>query len=72
MPIPFIGVEWLDISLIERAYRGRLVAPTVTDHSTEILAVIEKIGLESGVRGGVVRIWGYLPKSFEDFPPNDA
>jgi hypothetical protein len=72
LPIPFIGVEWLDISLIEQVHRGRLVAPEAIDHSAEILAVIKKIGFESEVRGDIVRIWGYLPKAFEDFPPSDA
>jgi hypothetical protein len=72
LPLPFIGVEWLDISLIEQVHRGKLVAPEVIDHSTEILAVIKKIGFESEVRREIVRIWGYLPKTFEDFPPSDA
>ena len=72
LPIPFIGVEWLDISLVQRVHRGRLVAPEVIDHSTEILTAINTIGFESEVRGEVVRIWGYLPKSFEDCLRSDA
>lgn len=31
--------------------------------------IVEQIGLEFEVRADVLRIWGYLPKSYEDFPP---
>lgn len=39
------------------------------DHTDEISQAIAQIGFEFEVRSDVLRIWGYLPKSYEDFPP---
>jgi hypothetical protein len=72
LPFPFIGVEWFDIGLHQHSHTGRLVPPQVTDHSPIILSKLNEIGFEYEVRQDVVRIWGYLPKSYEDFPPNPA
>lgn len=72
LPLPFACVQWLDIGLHEQVSVGRLLPPKITDHSEPILSELRKIGLEFEVRGDVVRIWGYLPKCYEDFPPAKA
>lgn len=70
LPFPFAGVEWFDIGLWEAApSQGTLLARTTIDHTEEISKVIAHIGFEFEVRADVLRIWGYLPKSYEDFPP---
>lgn len=66
LPFPFASVEWFDLGLKTRA-QGRLLA--AVDHADEIVKVVENIGFEFEVRDDVLRIWGYLPKSYEDFPP---
>lgn len=72
LPFPMLCVEWLDIGLTEERPRGRLVAPHAVDHTPEVTRVLREIGFEFEVRGDVARIWGYLPKSMDDFPPTDA
>ncbi|QXI30561.1 DUF6678 family protein [Pseudomonas vanderleydeniana] len=70
LPFSFAGVEWFDIGLWQMAPSlGRLLPRTTIDHTEEISAVVARIGFEFEVRGDVLRIWGYLPKSYEDFPP---
>ncbi|VXC51555.1 hypothetical protein MASSI9I_70367 [Massilia sp. 9I] len=70
LPFPFASVEWFDIGLYEGvSAEGRLLKPRVIDHTEEISNVVQAIGFEFEVRGDVLRIWGYLPKSYEDFPP---
>jgi hypothetical protein len=69
LPFPFVGVEWFDIGLHEHVRSGRLIAPAIIDHSEEITSVLAKIGFDFEVRDDVARIWGYFPKSYEDFPP---
>ncbi|MFV3330934.1 DUF6678 family protein [Pseudomonas sp. NY15437] len=68
LPFPFASVEWFDIGLSEVAPSGgRLLPPTTVDHTDEISEVIARIGFEFEVRADVLRVWGYLPKSYEDF-----
>lgn len=70
LPFPFESVEWFDIGLLELApANGRLLAQTTIDHADEISDVVAQIGFEFEVRADVLRVWGYLPKSYEDFPP---
>jgi hypothetical protein len=70
LPFPFASVEWFDIGLWEEVRaEGRLLAPSKISHTDEILKVVKQIGFEFEVRGDVLRIWGYVPKSYEDFPP---
>lgn len=70
LPFPFASVEWFDICLWEEVRaKGRLLAPSKIDHTDEILKFVEKVGFEFEVRGDILRIWGYMPKSYEDFPP---
>ncbi|TNF80010.1 hypothetical protein FGE05_23085 [Pseudomonas sp. ICMP22404] len=69
LPFPFAGVEWFDIGVFESGpCVGHLLAGAVVDHSDEIAEVVGQIGFEFEVCGGVLRIWGYLPKTYEDFP----
>lgn len=70
LPFPFEAVEWFDIGLFEEGpFVGMLLPRVPIDHSSEILHVLEQIGFDFEQRGDVVRIWGYLPRSYEDFPP---
>jgi hypothetical protein len=70
LPFPFAIVEWFDIGLYEEVpAKGQLFAPTFIDHTEEISNLVRTIGFEFEVRADMLRIWGYLPKSFEDFPP---
>jgi hypothetical protein len=69
LPFPFAAVQWFDISLTEAASeRGRMAKPAI-DHADEISALASRIGFEFEVRGDVLRVWGYLPRTYEDFPP---
>ncbi|WP_241239315.1 DUF6678 family protein [Burkholderia stagnalis] len=65
LPFPFVGVEWFEIGLHEQASPGH----EVTDHSALVLGKLAEIGFEFEARDDVARIWGYAPKSYEDFPP---
>lgn len=69
LPFPFSGVEWFDIGLHQKVYVGRLLDDKTIDHSDWILPKLNEIGFEYEVINDVVRIWGYMPKSYEDFPP---
>ncbi|WP_282396835.1 DUF6678 family protein [Pseudomonas sp. PS01298] len=70
LPFPFAYVEWFDIGLWELAPSlGVLLPQTYIDHTEEISTVVARIGFEFEVQADVLRIWGYLPKSYEDFPP---
>ncbi len=72
LPFPFVGVEWFDIGLHQNIRVGRLVDDKIVDHSEWITALLQEIRFEFEQAGDVVRIWGYLPKSYEDFPPKSA
>ena len=70
LPFPFAYVEWFDIGLWEVAPSlGVLLPTTYIDHTEEISKAVARIGFEFEVQADVLRIWGYLPKSYEDFPP---
>ncbi|MFL1503822.1 DUF6678 family protein [Pseudomonas sp. O64] len=70
LPFPFAYVEWFDIGLRSIApAKGMLRPDTLIDHTEEISQAVAHIGFEFEVRADVLRIWGYLPKSYEDFPP---
>ncbi|SHH10669.1 DUF6678 family protein [Massilia sp. CF038] len=69
LPFPFASVEWFDIGLWEPVpAKGMLLAPSNIDHTVEISEIVKQIGFEFEVRGDILRIWGYVPKSYEDFP----
>ncbi|WP_321808574.1 DUF6678 family protein [Burkholderia sp. BCC1993] len=64
LPFPFVGVEWFDIGLNAQASATHQAA----DQSARVLGKLAEIGFEFEARCEVVRIWGYGPKSYEDFP----
>lgn len=68
-PFPFVGVEWLDMWLIETKPSAYDRAEAWTDHGQEISQRLKAIGFDFEIRGDVARIWGYYPRSLEDFPP---
>lgn len=72
LPFPFTSVQWLDIGLHEDVAADGLTQPQIADHSAPIISMIQSIGFEFEVREDVVRIWGYLPRCHEDFPPAKA
>ena len=70
LPFPFALVEWFDIGLKEpEPSKGMLLPRACIDHTEEIAGLVRKLGLAFEVRGDVLRIWGYLPKTYDDFPP---
>ena len=72
LPFPFVGVEWFDIGVHQKIHTGRLLAPKIIDHSSSIIGKLKDIGFDFEVKGDVVRIWGYYPKSYDDFPPSTS
>jgi hypothetical protein len=72
LPFPFKGVQWLDIGLHpDGGARPGMLLPrsAYIDHTDRFVSLLRQIGLEFEVREDVMRIWGYLPKCYEDFPP---
>ncbi len=72
LPFPFVGVEWFEIGLHQNIRTGLLIAPQIVDHSPAIIGKLQGTGFDFEVKGDVVRIWGYYPKSYEDFPPGTS
>ena len=70
LPLPFVGVEWFDLRLHEHDQSGKRTQSRITDHSKEFASVLENIGFDFEIKGDVARIWGYFPKSYDDFPPS--
>ena len=71
LPFPFVGVEWFDIGMHQSVPQGALLDDRIIDHSTWILPLLDRIGFEHEWRQDVVRIWGYLPRAYDDFPPTE-
>ena len=65
LPFPFISVEWFDIGLYEKVYIGQIIKKRVIDHTKEIIDLLDSIKLEYEVYDDIVRVWGYLPKTYE-------
>jgi hypothetical protein len=66
LPLPMMSVEWFDIGSTRQIIsRGKLLKPETIDHSEWILAILEEAGFCYDVVGDIIRIHGYLPKSFE-------
>jgi hypothetical protein len=72
VPLPMLSVEWLDVGLVQETRRGALIAPALTDHRDWILALLARIGFCYEVAGDIVRIFGYLPKSYEGLRDESA
>jgi hypothetical protein len=67
LPFPLISIEWLDLYFIQKTYRGRLLAPEITNHSNWVEEMIQQIGFEYIKGSHMLRIFGYSPKSLELF-----
>lgn len=70
-PFPFLGVEWFDISLYSEEHVAMLLPRKIIDHGVWIVPELERIGFDFEVRDRVARIWAYLPRNYDDFPPAD-
>ena len=65
VPVPLKGVEWLDISLGQQVRRGQLVDPEVINHDAWILPILDEARFCYEVHNGIARIFGYLPKNYD-------
>ena len=72
LPFPFKGVQWLDIGLRRHRAGGECGLSEARDISDRIVSEIHKIGFDFETRNDVVRVWGYLPRCYEDFPPKGS
>ena len=70
MPFPMMSVEWFDICYLQEIRRGALIDPDVVDHSDWIVKVLNDARFCYDVAGDVIRIHGYLPKSFDELDTN--
>jgi len=59
LPFPFMAVEWFDISLEHSFEHNDLIL--------KIKSLVKEIGFEFEIQNNVLRIWGYGPKSYENF-----
>jgi|GEM_PF-686060 len=71
LPFPLISVEWMDVAFLQKEIRNALLAPVVTDHSAWIEALIKQFGLDSRTGKSMIRIFGYSPRSTEQFDELD-
>jgi hypothetical protein len=58
LPFPFLMVEWFDISLDS-------IDPDIS--TSWLLELVLNIGFEFEVKNDILRIWGYGPKSYDNF-----
>lgn len=65
LPFPMLSVRWFDIGCWQEISKGLLLEPERIDHSGWILSVLNDAGFCYDVVGEIVRVHGYLPKSFE-------
>ncbi len=65
LPFPMVSVRWFDIGCWQEVGRGRLLEPEIIDHSDWILPLLDEIGFCYDMVGEIVRLHGYLPKSFD-------
>ena len=70
LPFPMMSVEWMDVSCRQVIPRGALIEPEVVDHSDWIEAILIEAKFCYDVVGDMIRIHGYLPKSFEGLDAN--
>lgn len=67
LPFPFKLVLWFDIGCYEEEYKPKLLDKEITDHSNELINVIESIGFEYEKNNDIIRIFGYGPKDYDLF-----
>jgi hypothetical protein len=68
LPFPLISAEWLDLRFLESTTNNRLPAQTtVTDHSAELIELLDRIGLDYKKGNETIRIFGYAPRCMDRF-----
>ncbi len=60
-----MSVEWFDICTVRQVHRSMLLDPEITDESRWITEILKRAKLLYEQHGELVRIFGYLPKSYE-------
>lgn len=60
LPFPFLCVEWFDISLQSNE-------STPDDYVVWLEGIVSAIGFEFEIKNDILRIWGYGPKSYDQF-----
>lgn len=65
LPYPFLAVAWLDLTYWQEIRHGQLVAVERVDHSAEIEAVLQRIGLDYCKGEQMIRVYGYAPRDEE-------
>ena len=68
LPFPLLSVEWLDVGFLQETREHRLPPRIqVTDHSPWLEELLRGIGLDYQKGRGMIRIFGYSPKSLDLF-----
>ena len=70
LPFPMMSVEWFDICYFQEIRRGALIDQDVVNNSDWILKTLHDASFCFDVVGDVIRIHGYLPKSFDELDAN--
>lgn len=65
-----MSVEWFDICCLQEIRRGALIESELTDHSDWIANFLHDARFCHDFVGGVVRLHGHLPKSFDGLAAN--
>lgn len=68
LPFPLLSIEWPDVAHVQQVQEHRL-PPRVSliDHSSWIEKLLRDIGLEYQKGTRMIRIFGYSPRSTEQF-----
>ncbi|MDB2687446.1 hypothetical protein N9Y42_09565 [Mariniblastus sp.] len=72
LPFPMMSVEWLDIAYLQETRTGLLTEPRLIDHSDWIVKILDDAKFCYDIVGDVIRIFGYLPKSFDGINTNNT
>ena len=67
LPFPFVSVLWIEIRYIEEIYVARLLPKKIIDHRTSLIDLLQRIGCDFEVGSEAIRIFGYAPRSLNDF-----
>jgi hypothetical protein len=68
LPFPLLSVEWLDVGYLQEVREERLPPRVNTiDHSTWLVSLLERIGLDYRVGERMIRVFGYCPRSLDLF-----
>ena len=65
LPLPMMSVEWLDINSLQDRFPGNALKHETIDYSSWILQLLAEVGFCCDVVRHIVRLHGYLSKSFE-------